>query len=211
MENKHLFIKRPLVYLITKGQTTQQNFPEKSNEILKLIESAVNNDVSLIQIREKSLTARLILKLTAQALEITKNSQTKVLVNDRADVAFAANADGVHLTSSSIQTDVIRQNLPENFIIGVSAHSLADLEKAKRQGADFATFSPVFHTPGKGAAKGTDELERACRQMKDFPVIALGGIDERNYKSVLAAGAAGFAAIRFLNNTENLRELKKEL
>lgn len=211
MKHASLLSKHPLVYLITEGQTTPQNFAEKSIEILNLIEFAVENKVPLIQIREKNLTARLVFKLTAEAAQITKNSETKILVNDRADIAFAANADGVHLTSNSIRPQIIRQNFPPDFIIGVSAHSLNKLREAKRENADFATFSPIFHSPGKDIPKGLNELERACESLNGFPVIALGGIDKSNYKAVLKAGAAGFAAIRFLNNAENLRNLRKEL
>lgn len=211
MENTNLAFDKPLVYLITDGSLSPQNFSEKSRKTLKLITIAVENSIPLIQIREKDLTARLVCELTAQAVEIAKNSNTKILVNDRADIALAANADGVHLTSKSLTTQIIRKCFPAEFIIGVSAHSLADLKTAKQQNADFAVFSSIFHSPGKDAPKGLDDLREVCEKMHNFPVIALGGIDETNYKTVLDAGAAGFAAIRFLNLAQNLRNLKKEL
>jgi thiamine-phosphate pyrophosphorylase len=194
-----------VIYLITKGETTTANFAEKKHRIVDMIRVAVEYGISHIQIREKLLPAELLFELTTEAVELTKNSGTKLLVNDRADVAFAAKADGVHLTSISIPTDIIRQNFPPDFIIGVSAHTLEKAENAQENGADFVTFSPIFSKQ----AKGFDELREVCKRLKPFPVIALGGIDESNYREVCRV-ASGFAAIRFLNNADNLRKLKNE-
>ncbi|MDQ3799574.1 MAG: thiamine phosphate synthase, partial [Acidobacteriota bacterium] len=194
----------PFIYLITKGDATAENFAEKSAEILRIVEAAVSARISFIQIREKRLPARFVFELTEKAAKLARNSQTKILVNDRADIALSAGADGVHLTSLSLSAETIRQNFPKDFIVGVSAHTLAEAETASRQGADFVTFSPIFHSPDKGEPKGLSELKKICAALKPFPVLALGGVDETNYKSTLEAGASGFAAIRFLNEPENL-------
>ncbi|HSK73131.1 MAG TPA: thiamine phosphate synthase [Pyrinomonadaceae bacterium] len=200
-----------MIYLITTGEATAENFNRQKEQILKIIKASVEAKISLIQIREKKLTARLLFELARASALITKNTETKLLINDRADIALAAGADGVHLTSVSIPTNIIRRNFPENFIIGVSAHSLEKAENAKEQGADFVTFSPIFFTPNKGEPQGLENLRKVCEKLKPFPVVALGGIDENNYKTVLQSGASGFAAIRFLNNTDNLRKITKEL
>ena len=155
----------------------------------------------------------MVFELAAKAAGVTKNSNTKLLVNDRADIALAAGANGVHLTSNSISAEIIRANFPKDFIVGVSAHSLEDVETAKRRGANFATFSPVFATPSKaayGAPQGIAKLREVSESVENFPVIALGGIDETNFREVLPV-ADGFAAIRFLNDAENLRKLKEKL
>lgn len=204
---------KPLIYLITEGTTTAQNFSENKERILRTVELCVSLKIDLIQIREKNLSAKLVFELASKAAQITHNSETKILVNDRADIAFAANADGVHLTSNSIPTDRIRRSFPKNFIIGVSAHSLEEARNAEQQGADFVTFSPVFATPSKekyGAPQGLEKLREVCEKLKNFPVIALGGIDETNYSKVFENGASGLAAIRFLNNAENLRKIVYE-
>jgi thiamine-phosphate pyrophosphorylase len=202
-------IEKPLIYLITKGETTNANFAEMKRETLETLEIAAENKIPLIQIREKRLSAKFLFELTAEAVKITKNTDTKILVNDRADVALAANANGVHLTSRSITAKNVRANFPEDFIIGVSAHSLEEILEAKKQKADFAVFSPVFATPNKGEPKGLNVLREVCERAKPLPVIALGGIDATNYREVLTA-ADGFAAIRFLNDSENLRKLNEE-
>jgi thiamine-phosphate pyrophosphorylase len=201
----------PLIYLITGGDGNEQNLSEKRPQILNLVKTAVEARISLVQIREKNLSARSVFKLACEAAEIAKNSDTKILVNDRADIALAAKADGVHLTANSLSAAIIRRNFPKDFIIGVSAHTIEKAEQSRAEGADFATFSPIFASPNKGEPKGLDALREICEELKPFPIIALGGIDETNYESVLHAGASGFAAIRFLNDAENLRKISEEI
>ena len=198
---------KPLIYLITGGDATAGDFAEKKPQILKLIETAVQAKISLIQIREKQLSARLVFELVSEAAALTRNTRTKLLVNDRADIALAANADGVHLTSRSLTADVIKQNFPKSFVVGVSAHSIEAVENAEERGADFATFSPIFFSPDKGKPQNIEKLREVCERLKPFPVIALGGIDATNFAEVLKAGASGFAAIRFLNDEKSLRSL----
>lgn len=197
----------PLIYLITDGAMTAENFLRQKSQTLELIKIAVQSEVSLIQIREKKLTARLIFEFAREAQEMTRNTRTKLLVNDRADIALAANADGVHLTSCSLSCRIIRENFPENFIIGVSTHSVAEVEEARKRMANFVTFSPIFPTPGKSEPQGIENLRETCEKVKPFSVVALGGIGADNISKVLKAGASGFAAIRFLNDAENLKRV----
>ena len=208
------FFDNPLIYLITGGTATAENFSDKSSEILDLIRIAVASKIDLIQIREKQLPARLVFELAARASKIARSTPTAILVNDRADIALAAEAGGVHLTSMSLPTEIARRSFPPKFIIGVSTHSMGEALAAKSAGADFITFSPIFQTPSKaefGRAQGAEKLREVCERLKDFPVIALGGIDENNYPEVLQQGARGFAAIRFLNEAENLSKLALQL
>ena len=198
------FSSKPLLYLITPGAATNNNFSDASRGILNLIKAAVEAEISLVQIREKQLSARRIFELAGKASQITRNTATKLLINDRADIALAADSDGVHLTPDSLSAKIIRQNFPENFIIGVSAHTLEDVLRARNEAADFATFSPVFSTPNKGEPQGLEKLREVCAAAKPFPVVALGGIDETNYESALKVGAQGVAAIRLFNDVERL-------
>jgi len=206
-----LNLEKPAICLITKGEATVSNFGEKRREILDIIRVAVEEKVTLIQLREKKLTARLLFELTVDAAAITRGTATRLLVNDRADIALAAKADGVHLASNSLSTDVIRRHFPEDFIIGVSTHSLEAVELAAKMRADFAVFGPVFDTPGKGQPKGIAILAEVCDALRPFPVLGLGGLDESNVSSVLDVGAAGFAAIRSLNDAGSLRSICRKL
>lgn len=206
-----LNLEKPLIYLITKGEATDSNSAESCVRILETVRAAVEQEISLIQIREKRLSGRQLFELTAAAAEITHGSETRLLVNDRSDIALAAKADGVHLTTSSLSAAIIRKTLPKNFVIGVSTHSVDEAILANKDGADFAVFGPVFTTPGKGEPCGLTELHAVCEKLKPFPIIGLGGIDETNFESVLRSGASGIAAIRYLIEPVNLRKVAARL
>ena len=205
------FLSAPIVCLITRGDTTADNFEHNKTEIIKLVDLAVDLGVSMIQIREKRLSAGLLLSLVRDAARLTAGTGTKLLVNDRADIAVAGNADGVHLTTVSPPVGKIRDRFGEDLIIGVSAHSSEAVGKARLGGADFAVYGPVFMMPGKAEPVGLDRVVAVCTAHDPFPVLALGGIDSENYRAALDAGAAGFAAIRSLNNADSLRKIMNEI
>lgn len=191
----------PIICLITDGTITDENFAMGSESVLEISHAAVAARISLIQIREKKLSARNLFRLALDVVQIARGSATKILVNDRADIAAAAGADGVQLTERSLPPDVVRSAFPD-LLIGISTHSVSSITSAAGKGADFALFGPIFATPNKERAQGLQALTDACRAAPGFPVLAIGGVDETNYRQVMAAGSAGFAAIRFLNNLE---------
>ena len=197
-------LQRPIICLITKGNAIPATFQQQKDEIIETVRKAVRSAISIVQIREKYLTAKQLFEVSAEAVRASAGSVTSILVNDRADVALAAGADGVQLRSDSVRAAVIRRFFPPSFIIGVSAHTESDVIAARDAGANFAVFGPVFETPGKPFTVGPDELRRVCKAAGSFPVLALGGIDDSNAEAALQSGAAGFAAIRFLNTDEGL-------
>ena len=202
---------KPIIYLITKGEATPANFVEKSRDIFDIIRLAVDEEVSLIQLREKNLPARLLFELTVRAVAITRGSATRLLVNDRADVAIAANADGIHLAANSLSASVIHEHFPKELIIGVSTHTDREVINSAAHGADFVVFGPICETPGKASLLGVAGLAEVCKTVRPFPVLALGGIDGSNVSSILEAGASGFAAIRALNDPDSLRSICRTL
>ena len=122
-------------------------------------------------------------------------------------MALAVEADGVHLRTDSLPTRVVRRVLGPRKLIGVSAHSLADVRRAADEGADFVTFGPVFETPSKtryGPPLGLDALAEACR-WSPIPVYALGGIGRDRIASALAAGARGVAMISAIMSQRDVR------
>ncbi len=202
-------LQSPITYLITGGETTRATTPASEDfaRILALVRAAAAAGVSLIQLREKNLTARTLCELAARASRLTRGSATRLLINDRADIARAAGADGVHLTARSLEAHVVRRCFGSDLLIGVSAHSLAEAIAARDGGADFITFGPVFDTPSKrmyGAALGLDKLTEAARYLAPFPLVALGGVTSDNTPEVLRAGAKGIAAIRLFSDPRNL-------
>lgn len=201
----------PITYLITNGEATDADFDASRSRILATVTRAVDAGVSLIQIREKNLSARLLFELTCSVVETTRGRATRVLVNDRADIAIAAKADGVHLTSNSLSAAVIRENFPREFVVGVSTHNIEEVVDAANSGADFAVFGPVFATPSKIDVKGIDTLRETCALVAPFPVLAIGGVDAENVGEILRAGASGVAAIRALNEPDSIRRLLTKL
>jgi thiamine-phosphate pyrophosphorylase len=159
---------------------------------MKFIARAMYAGVDFIQIREKDLSARELLDLTRRALSLTSPHGSKVLVNARMDVALAAGAHGIHLPSGSVAPRDLRAIAPAGFLIGVSTHSLEELQAAEQEGADFAVFGPIFKE--KPRALGIERLQEAVRAVS-LPVLALGGVDEGNVAECIAAGAAGVAGI----------------
>lgn len=200
---------KPLIYLITDGSFNAQNYYSKLPTLLELVEVGIASGISLIQVREKNLPTLLLTKLTSEITRIAKKSDTKILVNDRVDVALATKADGVHLTRNSFSVETIRKYFPKELVVGVSAHSIDEVFRAKNEGANFAVFSPIFYSPNKGNPQGIETLSEAIKLVGDFPIIALGGVNELNFAETLDAGASGIAAIRFFNNPKKLPKIIK--
>lgn len=200
----------PITYLITPGDLTTSNFHSSVNSLLKIVEAAVFHKISLIQVREKELSSALLHELVSMIISAARRSETKIIVNERADIAAAAGAHGVHLRSDSMSALKVRSAFPHLITI-ISCHNIPDIEQAKAESADMVTFSPIFDAPNKDKAKGIEELLKAVKTFPELPILALGGIDLTNYKQTLESGAAGFAAIRSLNNTDNLRRLNFEI
>jgi thiamine-phosphate pyrophosphorylase len=216
MSPKSSSLQTPLVYLITSGETNAQTTPatEEFSNILRLVEAAVAANIDLIQIREKRLSAKVLHQLSTSAAAITSGSSTKLLVNDRADIARAARAAGVHLASSSLPPNIIRRTFGADFLIGVSTHSLEEATAASRNGADFIVFGPVFDTFSKrqyGEPVGLAKLRDVTAKLAPFPVLALGGVTMENMADCIHAGAAGIAAITILNNRLQLGRVVNEI
>jgi thiamine-phosphate pyrophosphorylase len=156
-------------------------------------------------------------KLVRFAIAETRGRSTSVVVNDRLDVALAAEAAGVHLGEQSLPLASVihwrRSAGRINFRIGVSYHSLDSAHAAERGGADYIFFGPVFATPSKaafGPPQGIDRLREVCAAV-EIPVLAIGGITAENARACISAGAAGIAAIRLFQDAGNLAELAARL
>jgi thiamine-phosphate pyrophosphorylase len=199
-----LNLTRPILYAITDGTTTRQTTPNDREfaSILHLVETALLRKIPLFQIREKRLPTRLLYELVSRAVEITRGSSTRLLVNDRFDVALAAGADGVHLTSVSLPARVVREFCGPDFLIAVSTHSLEEARRARDGGADFVVFGPVFETESKrayGPPQGLAKLQEVTTELRDFPVLAIGGVTLDNAEEGFAVGASGFAGISWFS------------
>src|SRR2546423_5601849 len=200
---------KPILYLITPGASkpsTTSKSPEFKS-ILTQVSSAVAAGIDLIQIREKNLSARVLFELCEQAVRLTNGTSTRLLVNDRADIAAGAGAHGVHLTTRSIDAGAIRKTFGEELLIGASTHSIDEAVASRDGGADFIVFGPIFETPSKqeyGAPLGLARLSATTTALTNFPVLALGGIAASNAQDCLNAGASGIAGIGLFSDHAKL-------
>ena len=189
----------------------------EANSLYDSISRAIAAGISWIQIREKDLDTRTLLEFARFAVAKSHAASTRVLINDRLDVALAANAMGIHLGEKSLPLEVVtewrRSSGRTEFLIGVSCHSLEAACAAAKGGADYIFFGPIFATPSKaafGAPQGIDRLREVCASVK-IPVLAIGGVNLENARDCLNAGASGIAAIRLFQNAKNSARLAAEL
>jgi thiamine-phosphate pyrophosphorylase len=191
--------------------TDRQALPP--GELPRRIREAISAGVDLIQIREKDLATRDLVTLVQMAVEAARGSSTRIVVNDRLDIALALGAAGVHLGTQSLPADAARRIAPQGFLIGVSCHSLAEVETAQAARADYVVFGPVFETASKlqyGPPVGLEELRKAAVQAS-IPVLALGGLTLDRVQSCLDAGAAGVAGISIFQSCPSVEVRVREL
>lgn len=161
------------------------------------VEAALAGGVRAVMLREKDLPGREMFRLAGRLRLLTRRFRARLLINDRADVAQAAGADGVHLGVRSIPPRAARRLLGPDAIVGCSTHRLEELRSAVSEGADYVTFGPVYATPSKasfGPPAGTGALQRACRE-SPVPVFALGGVGAEQVGETFRSGAFGIALI----------------
>jgi thiamine-phosphate pyrophosphorylase len=203
--------RAPLLCYVTDLRAIPSSESDGAREaLLEKIAAAAKAGVDWIQIREKHLTAKECSTLVREALQRVANpasSGARVLVNDRLDVALAAQAGGVHLAENSLPPQEAKRLVGErgrdhDFLVGVSCHSLEAAKAAEQAGADYLFFGPVFATPSKaayGPPQGLDRLAEACRAVS-IPVVAIGGVTLDSFADCISAGASGIAAIRLFQD-----------
>ncbi len=147
-----------------------------------------------VQYREKEKSRKDIYQESLKVREITRQYNAVFIINDHADIAFAVGAEGVHLGQDDLPIREARKILGENKIIGLSTHDIEQALNAKKEGADYIGFGPVFHTKTKeaGEPRGLDML-RKVKELVNIPVVAIGGINHENVRSVLETGVDAIA------------------
>ena len=178
--------------------TDRARFGLSLDALVDRIVAAARGGVSVIQIRERDLPDRDLAALVRRVIAAVQPAAARVVVNDRADVAIAAGAVGVHLRADSLPGARVRAIAPPGFIIGRSVHDGGEVDAAVAENAyDYLLFGTVFPSAGKPAGHrtaGVDGLRDACRR-STVPVIAIGGVDATRLALIEASGAAGFAAV----------------
>lgn len=220
---------KPILCYVT-GRQSLSAAPQKDllDLLLDKIQLLSAAGIDWIQLREKDLTGKQSALLTCEALrrvsrrEGSTKSSTRIIANDRLDVALAEQAGGVHLGESSVPVEGAKrlllaspaaQTLALEFLVGVSCHSLEAAKSAADSGANYLFFGPIFATPSKadfGSPQGLDRLAAVCSSV-NIPVLAIGGITLGNASSCLSAGASGIAAIRLFQDSADPASLVRAL
>lgn len=179
------------LYLVTDRKLTG------GRDLVEVVEQAVIGGVKAVQLREKDLGGAELFHLAEKLKDVCARHRARLFINDRVDVALAADADGVQLGGASIPVDAARALLGDEKFIGASIHTLEEARDAVRAGADFLLFGPVYFTPSKaayGAPQGLERLKEVVENIS-IPVYAIGGVSADNVESIRDTGARGVALI----------------
>ena len=190
----------PNLYLISDRNQVHENWT-----FIEVIEVLLRAGVKMVQLREKDLTAAELFPLAQKMRALTTRYNSLLIINDRIDIAQAVNADGVHLGHHSLSVETTRKILGKKYLIGASTHSKEEIAIAQQQGADFATYGPIYSTPSKagmGEPVGLGSLQAICQNYR-LPIYALGGIKSENCRQTMATGAFGVALISALIKAED--------
>jgi thiamine-phosphate pyrophosphorylase len=182
------------------------------SSIVAACEAAVGGGVTAVQVRLKDLPASMIMEATEQLVQVLS---VPVYVNDRADIAVAARASGVHLGTDDLAPSGVRLFAPTSFKIGVSVGTHEEADTALTQSADYWSTGSIFPTQSKvdaGEPIGLDGFrELARRAPRGVPVIAIGGISAINARDILEAGARGIAVISAVFGVTDIEHAAREL
>lgn len=185
----------PVVCMITDRRRLGEH-PEAA--LIRRIAAAARAGIHLIHVRERDMADGALLSLVTQAVEAVRGTRTRILVNDRIDVAMAAGAHGVHLRGNSPPAPRVRAVAPPSFLIGRSVHTRDEIAQVCADGdVDYLLFGTVFETASKphGQQAGVTGLADAVHAAKGVPVLGVGGMTLDTVGPLHRTGCAGFAAI----------------
>jgi thiamine-phosphate pyrophosphorylase len=184
----------PVLCLVTDRH---RSGPAWETVVADRVRAAARAGVHLVQVRERDLDGGPLMLLTAACLDAVRGTPARVVVNDRLDVALAAGAHGVHLRGDSMPAPRVRRVVPAGFVIGRSVHSVDETRAATALGGlDYLIFGTVFESASKpGLAPAGLGALAAVAGATILPVLAIGGVTSARIGEVMAAGAAGVAAI----------------
>ncbi len=195
------------LYLVTDRHATA------GRDLPWVLEEALEGGVRAVQLREKDLGGRELLELARVVKRLCDRYGAELFINDRVDVALAADAAGVHLAANSMSVDVARELLGPDRKIGVSTHSPEEVSAAAEAGADFVLFGPVYLTTSKipfGDPQGPAAL-KAATDAASVPVFAIGGIKQDHIPEIKAHGTACIALISAISEAAEPRDAARNI
>jgi thiamine-phosphate pyrophosphorylase len=186
-----MFLPAPKLYPITDVRLSGLSHAE---QVVQLVAGGA----TLAQLREKNLSPREFFKQAEEAMRAARQHGVRIIINDRADIALALKADGVHLGQDDLPPDAARRLLGNKVIIGLSTHSVEQAIRAAKLPVDYVAIGPIFATSTKknpNPAVGLSGLLQVRKAVAAMPLVAIGGITRENAADVLAAGADSVALI----------------
>lgn len=179
----------------------------------EVVSEAVAGGVTMVQLREKDASTGEFVELAFRLKDILKPYSVPLIINDRVDVALAADADGLHIGQSDMPYEIARKLLGPDKIIGLSVENMDDLLEANKLDVDYVGISPVYGTPTKTDTAepfGLEGLKEAVR-LSMHPTVAIGGMNAGTIADVIAAGADGVAVVSAICSADSPRSAAKEL
>jgi len=188
---------------------------EDCKDVLNTVKACAENGADCLQLRIKTMADREFFVLAKKFVDLCKQHNVVSIINDRVDIAAASGADGVHLGQNDLQAEQVRTCQLKPLIIGISTHSLAELEKAVEQQPCYVGLGSIFPTDTKQNVNicGLDYISKATEFLKNIPVqsVAIGGINLENVEKVLQAGAKKIAVSSVVCKADNPADVCKKL
>jgi thiamine-phosphate pyrophosphorylase len=200
--------------LVTDRRRGRRDGSEALDWLVDLSATAAEAGVSIIQVRERGLDDRTLLRLVERIVRAVEGSAARVVVNERVDVAMVSGAHGVHLPADGVPAPDARLLLDETALVGRSIHGAAEAADVSRAGScDYLVFGTVFESAGKPAGHrvaGLEGLSAVCSATR-LPVLGVGGVTPERFPAMAASGAAGFAAIGLFADATSIADLSRIL
>lgn len=189
------------LYLVTDSEIRPRSQMEE------WVRQAILGGTTLIQLREKDCSTREFYQAALSMKTVTRQFHVPLIINDRLDIALAADADGLHIGQSDLPAEVARRLLGKDKILGLSAGNLAEAIRAEQEGADYVGVGAVFPTSTKQDATAvTKETLREIKQKLSIPVVAIGGIKAENLDQLYGSGIDGIAVVSAIMGSEEPRK-----
>ena len=183
---------------------------------LLVLEEALQAGITMFQLREKgknALKGDAYVQFARQCQNLCKAYDVPFIINDDVELALMLNADGIHVGQDDTGIEHFR-SFADNKIIGVSVHTMEQLERAVANGADYVGIGPIYETFTKADARppaGITLLEEARSQYPQFPIVAIGGISTENSFIIRQTGVNGVAVISAISHSDNIKETVNSL
>lgn len=183
-----------------------------SRTLYNQVQSALKGGVTILQLREKNLDEDEFIREAVQIRELCHSYDVPLIINDNVEVALKSGADGVHVGIEDTPVAEIRKRVPSDFIIGATAKTVAQAQKAEKSGADYIGVGAVFPSPTKkNAVRITRaELKEICSSVS-IPAVAIGGICYDNADELIKGGMSGIAVVSAIFSAEDIESATKKL